>query len=206
MKLDSGNAYYDIYLGFGSNVGSLEKNLLNAVLFIQKKIPEINIVKASNIYLSSPVGNTKLKISAANQPDFLNCVILYRLAGIDQNIHKTYEDFGKRLLLKLKSIEEKIGRKKEAARYLPRVIDIDILFIYDNYLQKTIKLRLPELKLPHPEIKNRKFVLLPLLDLCGNLKNIKKAVTEIDKTDAGLFQKIALYGRFNENLTKILKS
>ena len=202
MKLDSSNnsniCYYDIYLGLGSNVGILENNLLNTVLLIRKEITGLNIINISDIYLSSPVGNT-------NQPDFLNCVILCRLTEINRNLHKTYEDFGKWLLFRLKNIEKKLGRQKESLRYLPRVIDIDILFIYDNYHRKTIKLNLPELKLPHQEIKNRKFVLLPLLDLCGNLKNIKKALTEIDKTDAGLFQKITRYGRFNKNFTKILK-
>lgn len=199
MKLDRSNAYYyDIYLGFGSNVGNLENNLLNAILLIRKEITELNIINASKIYISSPVGNI-------NQPDFLNCIILCRLTEVNQNLHKTYEDFGKWLLFKLKNIEKKLGRKKEYIRYLPRVIDIDILFIYDNCHRKTIKLNLPELKLPHPEIKNRKFVLLPFLDLCGNLKNIKKAFTEINKTGAGLFQKITPYGRFNKNFTKILK-
>ncbi len=205
MKMGSGDTYYDIYLGFGSNVGNLENNLLNAVFLIRKEITNINIISSSNIYLSSPVGNAKLKISAAHQPDFLNCVILYRMTGANQNLYKTYKDFGKQLLFKLKNIEKDLGRKKEAVRYSPRVIDIDILFIYDNYSRKTIKLNLPELKLPHPEIKNRKFVLLPLLDLCGNLKNIKEALIKIDKTDAGLFQKITPYGCFNKNFTKILK-
>ena len=200
--MGSGNAYYDIYLGFGSNVGNLENNLLNAILLIRKGITDIDIVGSSKIYLSSPVGNT-------NQPDFLNCVILYRnrMTGVNQNLYKAYKDFGRQLLSKLKNIEKDLGRKKEDIRYSPRVIDIDILFIYDNYSRKTIKLNLPELKLPHPEIKNRKFVLLPLLDLdlCSNLKNIKEALIEIDKTGAGLFQKITPYGCFNKNFTKILK-
>ncbi len=199
MELKSGNAYYyNIYLGLGSNTGSLENNLLKAIFLIRKEIAGIDVINASDIYLSSPVGNI-------NQPDFLNCVILCRLAWINRSLHKTYGDFGRRLLFELKNIEKKMGRKKEALRYLPRVIDIDILFIYDNRRKKTIKLNLPELELPHPEIKNRKFILLPLLDLCGNLKNIKEALAEIDKVDMRPFQEITLYGRFNKNFTKILK-
>lgn len=189
---------HDIYLGFGSNIGIPEKNLLEAIRFIKEEIPDMSVVNASGVYLSSPVGN-------GAQPYFLNCVVLFKMTKAEQNAHETYRDFAEGLLCKLKNIEEKMGRKKENARNLPRVIDVDILLIYDNCRGKSVKLNLPNIKLPHPEIRNRKFVLLPLLDICGELKSIKKSLQKIDQTDAGFRQKVAPYGRFNDDLTKIIK-
>ena len=88
---------------------------------------------------------------------------------------------------------------------------LNILFVYDNVQKNLITLDLPELKLPHPEIFNRRFVLSPLFDLSYNLnrpfdeESIKKALTELENSDAGAAQKISYYGRFDENLTRILR-
>jgi len=101
-----------------------------------------------------------------------------------------------------------MGRKKEIVRYLPRVIDIDILLLYDYYYRKVVKLNLPEIKIPHPEIRNRKFVLLPFLDLCSDaesIKSIKRSLKKIDRINTGFHQKVAFYGRFNDDQTKILR-
>jgi len=63
------------------------------------------------------------------------------------------------LLLMMKSIEKKMGRKKESVRYLPRIIDIDLL-AYKNFIISN-----DELILPHPKIKFRKFILKPWTDI-----------------------------------------
>ena len=196
----------DICLGLGSNIGNTEDNLLKALSLIKSAasarrspltgaaMPDI-----SSVFLSSPVGNI-------NQPYFLNCAVMLGMPGV-----KDYAVFGRRLLSVLKDIEKNMGRKNESGRYMPRVIDIDILFVYDNVQKKFITLDLPELKLPHPEIFNRRFVLSPLLDLSYNLnkpfdeESIKKALAELENSDAGALQKISYYGRFDELLTRILR-
>ncbi len=196
----------DICLGLGSNIGNTEDNLLKALSLIKSAasarrspltgaaMPDI-----SSVFLSSPVGNV-------NQPYFLNCAVMLGMPGV-----KDYAVFGRRLLSVLKDIEKNMGRKNESGRYMPRVIDIDILFVYDNVQKNLITLDLPELKLPHPEIFNRRFVLSPLLDLSYNLnkpfdeESIKKALAELENSDAGALQKISYYGRFDELLTRILR-
>jgi len=81
--------------------------------------------------------------------DFLNCVLLVES-------HNT----AKKTLKKLLSIEKKIGReRKKSLKYSSRLIDIDILFFDDECIESK------KLKVPHPEIQNRKFVLQPLADI-----------------------------------------
>ncbi len=216
---------FDICLGLGSNIGNTEDNLLKALnliksaasarqsstLFQKNPFSGSIISGISSVYLSSPVGNTK-------QPYFLNFAVLLRLSEPLQSNAKDYKAlvrwspvFGRRLLSALKDIEKNMGRKNESERYMPRVIDIDILFVYDNASKKFITLDLPELKLPHPQIFNRRFVLYPLLDLSYGLKkpfdkeSIKKALAELENSKAGASQKIFYYGKFDENLTQIVR-
>ena len=196
----------DICLGLGSNTGNTEDNLLKALSLIKSAasvtrspLAGTAISCISPVYLSSPVGNV-------NQPYFLNCAVMLGMSGVSD-----YSVFGRRLISVLKNIEKNMGRKNESVRYMPRVIDIDILFVYDNVQKNFITLDLPELKLPHPEIFNRRFVLSPLLDLPYNLnkpfdeESIKKALAELENSNTGALQKISYYGRFDENLTQILR-
>lgn len=130
------------YLGLGSNQGDREKNLIHALSLIKARW---DIVGISSIFETSPVGYR-------NQPDFLNMVI-----EIDV---KDYQ--ASRLLEELKAIEKKIGRKP-TFRWGPRVIDIDILYIQDIIIES------PELTLPHKELLNREFVLIPLSEIVDRL-------------------------------------
>jgi 2-amino-4-hydroxy-6-hydroxymethyldihydropteridine diphosphokinase len=194
----------DICLGLGSNIGNPEGNLLKALNLIksparQSPLSGAIISGISPVYLSSPVGN-------ANQPYFLNCAVLLRLSATPSPA------FAGRLLFALKDIEKNMGRKNESERYMPRVIDIDMLFIYDNASKDFITMDLPELKLPHPEIFNRRFVLYPVLDLPSygfkkpfDKESIKKALAKLENSDAGAFQIISYYGKFDENLVQILR-
>ena len=101
-----------IYLGLGSNLGD-RISLLNQASSLME--PEIKILKESSIYETPPWGYTE-------QAPFLN-----------QVIKGTTELSPEDLLLFLKEIENKIGRK-ETFRYGPREIDIDILFYNDRYV------------------------------------------------------------------------
>ncbi len=140
------------YLGLGSNVGNKKKNILLAVKYLQKS-KGIKVEKVSRLYESSPCG------CPAGSPDFLNGAAKIRtsLAPLA-------------LLKELKNIERCLGRKK-AKRFFPRPIDIDILF----YANK--KVNLPNLKIPHPRLKMRDFVLTPLKEISPGI--IKKIASEV---------------------------
>lgn len=129
------------YISLGTNLYKKYKNIKNAIAYIAKSCKILDI---SSIYLTSPLENTK-------QPYFYNCVV-----KIDTNL----TPFS---LLKLaKDIEKLMGRTYEKERYQPRIIDIDILF----YGRKIINTK--NLKIPHPKIQNRKFVIYPMEEIAKN--------------------------------------
>ena len=132
---------HTIYLALGSNLGDRSTNLRNA---IQEMSPEVQVISESAVYETPPWGY-------ADQPPFLNQVIKAKtdLSPID-------------LLHYLKELEVKLGRQP-TFNYGPRQIDIDIL-IYDQLIYNS-----PELKIPHPRLSERAFVLVPLVDLAPDL-------------------------------------
>ncbi len=126
-------------LGLGSNIGDRRANLVEAV----KRLSEtdgIDIVKTSSCYESAPV-------DLEDQPDFLNAAV-----AIDTTLKP------EELLEAVKRIEAEMGREKTVDKG-PRNIDIDIL-LYD-----IVEVRLPELKVPHPGLRERAFALIPLLEV-----------------------------------------
>ncbi|MCK9186080.1 2-amino-4-hydroxy-6-hydroxymethyldihydropteridine diphosphokinase [Candidatus Gracilibacteria bacterium] len=125
------------YLSLGSNLGDRENFLKKAISEI-KKIAKIK--KKSKIYETSPVGYK-------NQGNFLNMVISIETAVSP-----------KELLENLQKIEKELGREKKIKNG-PRTIDIDILTYEDTIVDE------PNLKIPHPRMYERKFVLVPLLEL-----------------------------------------
>ncbi|MBW8049352.1 MAG: 2-amino-4-hydroxy-6-hydroxymethyldihydropteridine diphosphokinase [Cytophagales bacterium] len=128
----------ELYLLSGSNLGDREKNLKNALSLINNSIGKIVI--RSKIYETEPWG-------VSDQPLFLNQVIK-ALTGFSPD----------EVLQKIKKIEEGLGRKKRK-KWAERIIDIDMLY-YDNLVINT-----QDLKIPHPEIINRKFTLAPLTEI-----------------------------------------
>lgn len=127
------------YLGLGSNLGDRKANIEKAVNLL-RKIKEIKIDKVSNFYETRPQGGPQ-------QGKFLNGAIRLRT---------TLEPHS--LLKKLKAIEKKIGRRK-TVRYGPRLIDLDILLYADRIINKK------NLKIPHPRMFEREFVLRPLIQI-----------------------------------------
>ncbi|MFH0974303.1 MAG: 2-amino-4-hydroxy-6-hydroxymethyldihydropteridine diphosphokinase [Spirochaetota bacterium] len=132
-----------VYVGLGSNLGDRAININKARLELLSK-PDITFVKESSIEETDPV-------DYVNQPLFLNQIILVKTAIPPEKLLKIF-----------KSIEKKLGRKKTILKG-PRIIDIDIL-LYDDLIIKS-----QTLAIPHPEIKNRGFVLKHLLEIDANL-------------------------------------
>jgi 2-amino-4-hydroxy-6-hydroxymethyldihydropteridine diphosphokinase len=127
------------YIGIGSNLGKKKENYLEALDRIAK-IPRTRITKESSLYESEPLGDSKeLFVNGA--------------AEIETELG------AEELLKKLKNIERVMGRKKVRKRWGARVIDLDILLYDDQKLDKR------SLKIPHPEMQNRRFVLIPLSEI-----------------------------------------
>jgi 2-amino-4-hydroxy-6-hydroxymethyldihydropteridine diphosphokinase len=130
-----------IFIGFGTNLGDREKQLQDAWNRLARII---SIERTSAVYETEPWGVT-------GQPHFLNLVVEGETALSPQD-----------LLFAVKTIEHDMGRIR-GMRYGPRIIDLDILF-YDNLQMKT-----DELEIPHPRIAERRFVLLPMVNLAPDL-------------------------------------
>jgi 2-amino-4-hydroxy-6-hydroxymethyldihydropteridine diphosphokinase len=126
------------YLLLGSNMGNSQQLLLDAIQQIE--INTGRLIRASGLYSTAAWGNT-------DQPDFLNQVIV-----IESKLT------AEKTLQSILSIEKKMGRVR-TIKNAPRIIDIDILFFNKDIIH------LPELMVPHPEIQNRRFVLIPLNEI-----------------------------------------
>ena len=127
-----------IYIALGSNLGNREDNLKEALHRLRQK--GIQIIAVSDFITTKPYGVT-------DQPDFLNAVA-------EVKTEKTPVE----LLYTLLQTEQEMGRKR-LRRWGERNIDLDLL-LYDDQI-----IDLPELKLPHPDMQNRDFVLRPLAQI-----------------------------------------
>lgn len=132
------------YLGLGSNVGDREAHLRAAVALLRRGGIEVEAV--SSTYETEPVGEV------LDQPDFLNAAVRIR-TGLEPEP----------LLDLCKAVEAERGRAFDAPRHSPRPLDVDLLLLGD------LQLRTERLTLPHPEVRSRRFVLAPLLELDPDL-------------------------------------
>ena len=127
-------------LGIGFNMGERKQNLQNAVQALAR-LPKTRIMQCAAVYESAPVG------CVVEQGDYMNSAIL--LAS----------EFTPHEMLGIcMGIESALGRKRTVDKG-PRIIDIDMLYAEDKIINTK------NLTVPHPEIQNRLFVLLPLKDI-----------------------------------------
>ncbi len=128
------------FLSFGSNLGDRESNLAGAITALST-YHELKSLASSSFYESAPMFNT-------DQPKFLNTVVSY------ETEFSAFELFDA-----CRNVETLLGRPMEREKNAPRIIDIDIL-TYGNVFIET-----EQLTIPHPDLANRKFVLLPWTEL-----------------------------------------
>lgn len=142
------------YIGIGSNLGKRQENCLLAIELIEKK--GIIVKKRSSIYETEPWG-------VKDQPLFLNMAI-----EVETDLAPL------QLLAALKDIELEVGREK-SYRWGPRVIDLDILLFGDIVENED------DLKIPHPLMHVRDFVLRPLQEIAPNARHplLKMSVHEL---------------------------
>lgn len=138
------NKYHTAYVALGSNLGDKKQNLRRALLLLLQQ--GVIVEQVSAFIITEPYGVT-------DQPQFLNGVCRVRTAL------KPLE-----LLRTLLAIERQMGRVR-LRRWGERNIDLDLL-LYEDVLLDT-----PELRLPHPDLQNRDFVLLPMAEIAPNLEH-----------------------------------
>lgn len=131
---------FKVFLLLGSNLGRRCENLLQARQHINLQIG--TIIKESSIYQTSPWGKQ-------DQADFLNQAL---------EVETQLNPF--EVLKVIHLIEKQMGRKK-VVKWGERNIDIDILYYEDQQVKN------PQLAIPHPEIINRKFTLVPMVEIAS---------------------------------------
>ena len=143
-----------VYLLLGSNMGDSEQMLAVATNMIEKYIGKLT--KSSSIYRTAAWGKE-------DQPDFLNQIIIVSSSLSSSTVLKEMFD-----------IEKEMGRVR-TTKNAARVIDIDMLFFNDEIIQTE------NLTVPHIQIQNRRFVLVPLAEISPDFQHplLKKSSLEL---------------------------
>lgn len=144
----------EVYLCLGGNLGEREKNLSQAIAMIAERVGQVHSI--SSVFETASWG-------VSEQPNYLNQVLKIVTVLNAQEVLNTCLE-----------IEKEIGRTRNI-KWENRLIDIDILFFNVEIIDT------PELKIPHPFIQERKFVLVPLSELAGQLEHpiLHKTISQI---------------------------
>jgi 2-amino-4-hydroxy-6-hydroxymethyldihydropteridine diphosphokinase len=142
------NQYQNVYISLGSNKGDKFKNLQDAITSIYFRIGNIKII--SKVYKSPALG--------FEGDYFLNACLI-----VETELKPT------KLMRELLTIEKSLGRTRTQKKgHESRIIDLDIIFFGDEVMDSKT------LKIPHPEMHKRKFVLQPLSDIAPDVVHPKK--------------------------------
>lgn len=125
-------------IALGSNIGDRLANLRRA----REEIAKLGAVIASAIYETEPVG------CEASAAPFYNTVL-----------ELDYSESARELLRELRETEERLGRPRDHERNVSRRIDLDLLYFGEERIDT------PELRVPHPRLHGRRFVLAPLAEI-----------------------------------------
>jgi 2-amino-4-hydroxy-6-hydroxymethyldihydropteridine diphosphokinase len=128
------------FIGIGSNVGDRAAFVRSAVAHLNSS-DGLEVTATSSLYETSPIGGPP-------QRSYVNMVVRVR-TSLD---HRGLLDL-------TQSIEQRLGREESEIRWGPRVVDLDIL-TFDN-----TKISEPDLEIPHPRLTQRRFALIPLLEI-----------------------------------------
>lgn len=134
---------HDVFIGLGSNLGDPQAQLRQAFAELHA-LPSTRLCARSPLYRSAPLG-------PADQPDYLNAVAHLETALEPQP-----------LLEQLQAIEDAHDRVREQ-RWGPRTLDLDVLLYADR------EIATQSLTVPHPHLRERAFVLVPLYDVAPTL-------------------------------------
>ncbi len=143
------------FLGLGSNVGDRRANLQAAVLELWSH--DISVLACSSVYETEPVGEV------LDQREFYNACVRVE-TGLEPE----------QLLDACKAVERALGREAGGMRHGPRPIDVDVLLL------EGIEYESERLTLPHREVRTRRFVLVPLLELDPGLEGAAEALAALE--------------------------
>ncbi len=132
------------FLGLGSNVGDRRAQLEAAVAGLQRR--GVRVLASSSTYDTDPVGEI------LDQPAFLNACLRIE-TDLDPEA----------LLAACKEVERELGREPGGERHAPRPVDVDVLLL------DGVEMASERLTVPHQEVKSRRFVLVPLVELDADL-------------------------------------
>ncbi len=135
-----------VYIGLGGNLGDPRAAIVAALDAIGA-LPGITVAQCSSCYRSAAL-TLPTDPSAWRQPDYVNAV-----ARLETGLPPL------QLLRRMQSVEKQLGRLRNGRRWAARRIDLDML-LYDDR-----RIRLPRLRVPHPEMARRAFVLVPLAEV-----------------------------------------
>ena len=130
-----------VVYSIGSNLGDRQGNLQGAVDALSDT-PDVIIVDVSSVYETEPVGGPE------DNPKFLNLVVVAETTLAPRT-----------LLERAQAIEDAFGRDRDAAKWGPRTLDVDLITVGDAEVDRV------DLKLPHPMAHERAFVLVPWYEI-----------------------------------------
>jgi 2-amino-4-hydroxy-6-hydroxymethyldihydropteridine diphosphokinase len=162
----------EVYIGLGSNLGQPREQLRAGLAGI-RELEGYRHIGQSSCYVTAPVGRT-------DQPAFVNAVV-----------HGMYNGTALALLAGLLRVEAAQGRQR-LERWGPRTLDLDLLLFGRQILD------LPELKVPHPEMHHRAFVLVPLQELSPHL-----VLPRWEQTASQLLARLTLAERDEQKVEKV---
>lgn len=144
-----------IYLSLGTNLGNRLEQLSETRDFIEFNIGDI--VNSSDVYETEPW-------EMENVEPFLNQVL-----GLLTTMSNT------QIINEISEIDAFYGRKRSAEKYLSREMDVDVLFIEQEIIDT------PKLKVPHPKISERRFILEPLCQIAPDFVDplTQKTITSL---------------------------
>jgi 2-amino-4-hydroxy-6-hydroxymethyldihydropteridine diphosphokinase len=145
---------HKVYLGIGGNIGNKQDNFKEVYQMVENELGKID--EKSSIYETPPWG------FQSNDPFWNSIIVIETLKSPEE------------LLSKIHSIENKFGRTRDNKQFSSRKMDIDILYFDDIFIETA------ELIIPHPLIPQRKFVLVPLVEIARDLKHPLFRLTSIE--------------------------
>jgi len=164
----TGKRWVPAYVALGSNLDDPTVQVARAFSALAQ-LRDLRRVACSSLYRSRPLGPVE-------QPDFVNAVagLLTRLGPAE-------------LLAELKATEERLGRGRPVVRWGPRRIDLDLL------VHGTARIDEPGLRVPHPGIAERNFVLVPLAEIAPDLEvpGLGRVSALLGRLDATGLERIA---------------
>jgi 2-amino-4-hydroxy-6-hydroxymethyldihydropteridine diphosphokinase len=148
---------HQVFLGIGGNTGNKQDNFDKVYTFIKNELGEV--LRSSSVYETSPWG-------FQSEDNFWNQVLV---------VETEYSP--EELLQKVAKIENWLGRERGTTGYTSRKMDIDILY-FDELVREN-----ENLTIPHPQIANRLFVLVPLAEIAPEFVHPLLKITTLEMVE-----------------------